>query len=478
MLGCVKVAFFLVPSLVLLACSGERFGDGGDEANDAAVGANESDDSDPQISADDDGATSPRDDDSSPGASTTDDSDIQRDDSLAQTDAVDDSSTPGAASDDEVTDDSGDDSAAEDASDDGATDDRAMDDDDTRDGSAAPDSGPADDRSDDDVDDSAATDDGTSDDGTSADDEADDAEDVSDEADDEADDRVTDDEDTVDDAATEEDADDAPTDSSDLSSLSDEFEDASSLGDWQRVNDVEAWNADQLEVFDIDQTFEGQAFMRPYTSAWYEDRRGPLAFKEVSGDFIVSSFVTATEQDGDGPPSSIYSLAGLMIRQPQERTPETWLSGRENYVFFSIGSGDTANTFEVEVKQTVNGTSTPEVAEGRGAQAELRIARVGAAVICLLRWPNDEWRVHRRYDHPFLPSTLQVGMTAYTNWDGLSQIPSVEYNLLTITEGNADLDARFEYVRFERPELSADVNAEVLLDANDEDLIELLTATD
>ena len=51
----------------------------------------------------------------------------------------------------------------------------------------------------------------------------------------------------------------------DISGLSDEFDDAASMADWQRVNETEGWNADQLQVWDVDQTQPGRMVMQPHT---------------------------------------------------------------------------------------------------------------------------------------------------------------------------------------------------------------------
>ena len=59
----------------------------------------------------------------------------------------------------------------------------------------------------------------------------------------------------------------------DLASLSDEF-DADSTGDWQRVNEIENWNADQLQTYDINQTQPGRMVMAPHSVVWYQNWRG------------------------------------------------------------------------------------------------------------------------------------------------------------------------------------------------------------
>ena len=40
----------------------------------------------------------------------------------------------------------------------------------------------------------------------------------------------------------------------DLAPLSDEFVDAARITEWSRVHEVEQWNADQLEIYDVNDT--------------------------------------------------------------------------------------------------------------------------------------------------------------------------------------------------------------------------------
>ncbi|HEX9501371.1 MAG TPA: hypothetical protein VGA10_06940, partial [Thermoanaerobaculia bacterium] len=163
----------------------------------------------------------------------------------------------------------------------------------------------------------------------------------------------------------------------DLTPLSDEFNDASTLSQWKRVYVVEGWPANQLEVQDINTTRPGHMVMIPFTSTWYNDYRGELTFKEVTGDFVVTTDVEATQRNGTGAPRSRFSLGGIMIRNPRQITPATWQPGGENYLFLSLGSADQPGMFQFEVKSTVNSNSVliPTLA-GTG-HAIIQYARIG-----------------------------------------------------------------------------------------------------
>jgi len=75
----------------------------------------------------------------------------------------------------------------------------------------------------------------------------------------------------------------------DLTILSDEFDAAHTLTNWQRIYQVEGWGNDVLQQFDINTSRPGRMTMVPYTSSWYAEWRGELTFKTVTGDFIITT---------------------------------------------------------------------------------------------------------------------------------------------------------------------------------------------
>src|SRR5690606_23513524 len=150
----------------------------------------------------------------------------------------------------------------------------------------------------------------------------------------------------------------SPAPGDDLAALSDEFEDAAAFAAWQRVHQVEQWGFDQLEQQDVGVTRPGWLTLVPHSSSWYEDDRGVLAFKQVSGDFVVTARVLATNRAGTAAPGRSYSLAGLMVRAPRAVTPATWVPGGEDYVFLSLGAANAPGNFQTEVKTTDDSDST------------------------------------------------------------------------------------------------------------------------
>lgn len=239
----------------------------------------------------------------------------------------------------------------------------------------------------------------------------------------------------------------APT--SQLSKLSDEFDSAASLANWKRIEQTEGWGASQLESSEIK---GGELVLMPFASSWYQDYRGVLLYKEVEGDFVVSTKVNATGRDGRSAPRVSYSLGGIMVRTPRSDSANTWRPGQENYIFLSIGSADQPGNFQFEVKTTQQSVSTLEKTSAASGEAILQFVRSGSNV-ALLKKQNGQWSVHKRYSRPDMPSSLQVGFTVYTDWDSVAKLQPLQHNKSVIRNGNPDLLAKFDYMRFHAPKL-------------------------
>lgn len=260
-----------------------------------------------------------------------------------------------------------------------------------------------------------------------------------------------------------------------VAKLSDEFDNEATATQWQRVEQVEGWNANQLELFDINKVYPGQCAMMPFTSSWYQDWRGVLLFKPVKGDFVITTRVRVTGRDGKSAPRSQFSLAGLMIRAPRNITPQTWQPGGENYVFVALGASTRPGTYSIEYKTTRNSKSDLKFADANSSEAQLQIARIGTSTILLVKTPQTPWRVIERFNRADFPADLQAGMTVYTDWPTVEKIQPRQHNGMVIRNGNPDLGALYDYVRFRRPNVPANLQGRDLSNPGDVSNNELLT---
>jgi hypothetical protein len=213
-----------------------------------------------------------------------------------------------------------------------------------------------------------------------------------------------------------------------LSSMNDEFSSAATLSNWQNINTAEGWNAEQLELLDVNATQPGKMVQMPYTCSWYADYHGPIIFKTVTGDFIFTTNVSISNRAGNGLPATSYSLGGVMVRTPRNFPNGAygaggWEFGGENYLFLSIGYGNETGPGlpgsppHLEVKTTENSSSTLQLTAIDQTTATIRIARIGAVFIVLYHLEGDNWVVHQRYERNDMPATLQIGLVTYADWD-------------------------------------------------------------
>ena len=158
---------------------------------------------------------------------------------------------------------------------------------------------------------------------------------------------------------------------------------------------------------------------------WFNDQRGVLFYRDVTGDFRATARVrTWKPSDPSAPPGGDGSiqLAGLMART---QIPA------ENYVF--IVSGNIGLSTGLETKTTTSSQSI-YVQRGlpTGGDAELRLCRVGPTFYLWWR-PADStaaWTHMSTFERRDMPQTLQVGANIYT-------------------DGTPDIVARFEHLTVE-----------------------------
>lgn len=283
-----------------------------------------------------------------------------------------------------------------------------------------------------------------------------------------------------------------------LAPLSDEFEDAATQANWQRVSQTDGWGPSKLETWDIDISRDGHMRLMPYSSSWYGNWTGEMVFKNVTGDFVATLRMRAQRRGGlPGRPGSSYSLGGIMVRSPKAysnaapspdpgpgvilpypppafgqpnhyTTP--WTPGAENYIFLSYGYadaaawGDVGSTWYCEVKTTINSSSTLyAVQNGIPADTDLvtlQMVRVGQTFLVLRRHGEaGPWIIENRYTRNDMPATLQLGVTTYTDWDTVDNMNQFHHNRTVVTTGNPDLVVDADYLRLRRPDTAVTTTA-------------------
>ncbi|MEO0794779.1 MAG: hypothetical protein AAFX93_06440 [Verrucomicrobiota bacterium] len=276
----------------------------------------------------------------------------------------------------------------------------------------------------------------------------------------------------------------------DLAPYSDEFNDSSTFSKWQDLAEVEGWVAPAYEVANIDTTESGRFHIVPGANTWFAHLRGLLFFKEVTGDFIATTRLRVLSRHNPGDPTEVpnnsFSLAGIFAHGPRTITqaapdPYTtsavwppadfgsdYIPNTENYIFLSYGTAGNPGTRQFEIKSTRNSNSIlyydSTGIDQNETEVWLQMIRIGDTVVCLRKHgESDPWIVENRYpnaDHhfPAFGDTLQVGITAYTDWPTAAPFnagglqSSYHFNYAPPNTGNPDIIAQVDYFRFQRPD--------------------------
>jgi hypothetical protein len=232
--------------------------------------------------------------------------------------------------------------------------------------------------------------------------------------------------------------------------LSDEFDGAQALERWTSHGADEGWQ-EMIRALNVDAG--GVLRIEPTVSGWYADFRGPFLYQQVTGDFVATTRVRA-RGTGGALPSTTWSLAGLMVREPRTTTAATWEPRAENWLFATTGIAAQPGQPVIETKTTVNGRSALNLHPVPAGWMELRIVRVRADFLVFARAEGAaEWTLQERFYRPDLPRTVQVGVNAYSGWDRVPELwnDPAAFNRTVITDRPTDLAAEFDYVRFDRP---------------------------
>lgn len=234
----------------------------------------------------------------------------------------------------------------------------------------------------------------------------------------------------------------------DLKELSTKFDSPQALQGWQEFQ-VEGW----VPKWEPPRIEKGQLVLKPRSSGWFEDNYAGHLYREIYGDFIVTTRINIQGTKSPVPQRS-FSLAGIFIRQPRDFTKDNWELKGENWMFFSTGTAFPAGKPHFEIKSTFNSLSTLKISEAPTGWVRLRVARSGELFTLLYQQDgSQEWQILDQFIRPDLTQKLNVGLTAYADWDSLAaNYPNYrEYNEQGAATQNADLIAYVESIDFRRP---------------------------
>ncbi|MGB1242735.1 MAG: hypothetical protein ACPG49_09445, partial [Chitinophagales bacterium] len=179
-----------------------------------------------------------------------------------------------------------------------------------------------------------------------------------------------------------------------LSNFSDEFDNPESIENWNLHNSgpLSANYYETLILSDsliAGSTVAGAPLGQltlipgPNHSGWFANVMGPMLSREVTGNFVVSTYVTVhNKNDYNDLPTSDYNAAGIIARNPDTED-------NENYVITNLGFQSYENGIGTETKTTLNGESTLYL-NPDSSRAEIRMCRVGDMFRTYKRNPTDE----------------------------------------------------------------------------------------
>ena len=252
----------------------------------------------------------------------------------------------------------------------------------------------------------------------------------------------------------------------DLSALNDEFDDQSDLKTWKYFHEIENW-PNRIDSIKVE---NGTLLIEPKVSAWVADLQGVFLFKDITGDFIVTTQVYVNGKNQEKSKND-WALAGLMARTAKEETQKNWKANTENWVYLMHGKSPYPLRKSItDSKSNVNSKWEADLTSSQNG-VELSIARIGSLIINMRRLPGKKWVVMDRFIRKDMPDILQVGInTAACN--ELYRVSDFEFNARTsyFEDEVPDMVARFDYVHYRHPNIKKQIDKKV----SDKELLTLL----
>lgn len=190
-----------------------------------------------------------------------------------------------------------------------------------------------------------------------------------------------------------------------ISHLDDDFEDGVLGSEWSVLHpELFQWS-EANGGLEIQPTVAGAA------ATWFQDQEGPYIYRTITGDFSVRATMSAEDPNapGQAPPVS-YRLGGLLLRSPLS-TP-----GQRDSLHVALGAGTPSVPISAEDKTTDDSISDFLLYPIAAPHGQLRLDRQGSTVSLFFRdGPTSGWQLLRSHVRPDLPTTVFIGMMAYSN---------------------------------------------------------------
>lgn len=218
-----------------------------------------------------------------------------------------------------------------------------------------------------------------------------------------------------------------------VDTFSDEFDDASTFGDWA------IGPSDVFASLDIDSTTPGHlTVLLDEKAFWNDSGQGFLFFKTLAGDFALHTRVAIASIDKPGTiPTGAYHAAGIMVRDPvSDQGTEFWLT----YDFGRQWGARRSTRLALTSLSKTGIQKAPSDIDVRGG--ELVVCRVDGVFYFARRFEGETAWTTTDTSSMYMPPSVQVGLSA--NAGG----------------GTPDLFATFDYARLTIPTTAADCVAD------------------
>lgn len=233
-----------------------------------------------------------------------------------------------------------------------------------------------------------------------------------------------------------------------VDALSDEFDSDATLANWQNLAAAEGL-PDRIASMDANKTNPGMLRILPNSGAWWGGYHGIFLWKEVKGDFVITTRVKVSGRSG-GEPEQIWTISGLLVRA-QADAKAAMADRKENWIYVMTGRGPGSERV-IDAKSTMDSVNVWDIVPAEAAWYELRIVRLGPLFVEFCRPDGGQWMVRKRILRPDLPETVQAGINVTSDFKLSATMKAAEYNTRLYPGKSApDSVTLFDYVRFSAP---------------------------